>query len=82
MYRLEIKPALESEATTEEYNFVVKDLVVSISDRLSIEEDMITNEGNSLVFDCESSEKDIKNKLKDVFTYHFDILRFVEIKKF
>jgi len=82
MYKLEIKPTPGSEASTDEYNFVVNDLVASISDRLSIEKGMITKEANSIVFECEISEKDIKEELREVFTCHSGIMRYVNIRKF
>lgn len=81
MYKLEVRPAPDSDASEDEYHFVVNDLVSSIESILDIEENMITKDGNSIFIDCKLSEKEIKDKLKIVFTHHFEIMRFSKISE-
>jgi|GEM_PF-5927504 len=82
MYKLRIEPVPDSDASTEKFTFVVNDLAASIACTINdVDEDEMVITNSRIMFHTLHTEKEIKEKLKPVFSHHIDILRFSSIEK-
>ncbi len=82
MYNLEVKKAPDSDSEVEIYESDIQDIANTIPDALDdVVDNGVTINGNILSFESSLSEKDIKDLLKNIFSYHFDSVRFVKLIK-
>jgi len=80
-FELEVEIAPNSDATAEEYALAVSGLSATIDELFHASEAPVRDHGDCLRFSCALSEQDVKAQLKPWFSHHFDIARFVAIRR-
>lgn len=81
-YKLKIRPNPNSDAPIEEYEFVVRDIANTITDKIhDLKKGSVIIDSGALVFYSSIDKDGIKSLLKSTFSHHFDILRFVGISQ-
>ncbi len=82
MYTLKLRKASSFDEAEHIYESDVLDIVNSISNVIpDVDEDSIERNGNTVLFHSELSEREIKDCLKQVFSHHFDNVRFVSLSE-
>jgi len=82
MYKLEVEKAPNSDVEVETYESDIQDIANTIPDILDdVSDDGVTINGNVLSFKSSLNEKEIKDSLENIFSYHFDSIRFVDLLK-
>lgn len=82
MYKLKVEKAPNSDISKERYESDIQDIANVIPDKLSdVDDDAVFIDGNILCFESSLGEHEIKELLKDAFSYHVDNLRLSSLIK-
>lgn len=82
MYKLKVKMAPDFDDSEEIFESDIRDIANSIPALLSdVEENMVEISGCVISFESSLSKEEIKKLLKDVFSYHFDNVRYESLDK-
>lgn len=78
MYKLEVKKAPNSDMEIDTYKSDIQDIANTIPDILDdVSDNGVTINGNILSFKSSLNEREIKDSLEKIFSYHFDSVRFI-----